>query len=276
MEGTRVIVLSWTTPTDNGEAITGYRIEVSEDGETWTDLEADRGSMATGDRHEGLSPGSLRYSRVSAINANGTGTASAPTRLDGGEQKRTLSASTAPAYHNILWSTASVKPAHSCARQQSGDDVIRNGVVAPLRMRAPGFGHRQTRAGCASAEPASRPSAPRSGGGAERRALTAASPRARCGSDDDLPAFTPAHMILRKTPKAVVPEPGTDSVSRTSPLGELDGVLERRLPTFGAPAGFAGGRCRPLPAVRHIFPRRAAGSRQASATTVRAQKKGPR
>ena len=42
---------------------------------------------------------------------------SAATRLDGGEHKRTLSASTAPAYHNILWSTASVKPAHSCARQ---------------------------------------------------------------------------------------------------------------------------------------------------------------
>ena len=28
-----------------------------------------------------------------------------------------LSASTAPAYHNILWPTASEKPAHSCARQ---------------------------------------------------------------------------------------------------------------------------------------------------------------
>ena len=39
--------------------------------------------------------------------------------------------------------------------------------------------------GRACAEPASRPSAPRSGGGAERRALTAASTRARCGSDDD-------------------------------------------------------------------------------------------
>ena len=43
---------------------------------------------------------------------------SAATRLDGGEHTRTLSASTAPAYHNILWSTASEKPAHSCARQQ--------------------------------------------------------------------------------------------------------------------------------------------------------------
>ena len=45
---------------------------------------------------------------------------SAATRLDGRERTRTLSASTAPAYHNILWSTASEKPAHSCARQQRG------------------------------------------------------------------------------------------------------------------------------------------------------------
>ena len=37
--------------------------------------------------------------------------------FDGGEHTRTLSASTAPAYHNILWSTASEKPAYSCARQ---------------------------------------------------------------------------------------------------------------------------------------------------------------
>ena len=77
VEGTRVIVLSWTTPADNGAAITGYRIEVSEDGVTWTDLEANTGSTATDYRHEGLSPGSLRYYRVSAINPNGTGTPSA-------------------------------------------------------------------------------------------------------------------------------------------------------------------------------------------------------
>ena len=37
------------------------------------------------------------------------------------------------------------------------------------------------------AEPPSRPSAPRSGGGAERRAWTPASTRARCGSDEGLP-----------------------------------------------------------------------------------------
>ena len=77
VEGTRVIVLSWTTPADNGEAITGYRIEVSEDGVTWADLVANTGSTATNYRHEGLSPGSLRYYRVSAINRNGTGTPSA-------------------------------------------------------------------------------------------------------------------------------------------------------------------------------------------------------
>ena len=53
---------------------------------------------------------------------------SAATRLDGGEHTRTLSASTAPAYHNILWSTASEKPAHSCARQLGIPEEVEHGI----------------------------------------------------------------------------------------------------------------------------------------------------
>ena len=59
---------------------------------------------------------SVRGAAVKAVSPAKRGR-SAATRLDGGEHTRTLLASTAPAYHNILWSTASEKPAHSCARQ---------------------------------------------------------------------------------------------------------------------------------------------------------------
>ena len=74
----RSIDLSWTAPADNGgSAITGYRIEVSTDDATWTDLVADTGSTTdTTNSHTGLSVGDTRHYRVSAINVNGTGPAS--------------------------------------------------------------------------------------------------------------------------------------------------------------------------------------------------------
>ena len=75
--GSDRISLSWTAPADNGgSAVTGYRIEVSDDGATWTDLVADTGSTTTTYSHTGLSAGDTRHYRVSAINVNGTGPAS--------------------------------------------------------------------------------------------------------------------------------------------------------------------------------------------------------
>ena len=49
-DGTSEIDLTWTAPVDNGgSAITGYRIEVSNNGSTdWSDLVADTGRR----RHE--------------------------------------------------------------------------------------------------------------------------------------------------------------------------------------------------------------------------------
>ena len=76
-DGQTEIDLSWTAPSDDGgAAITGYRIEVSTDGSSWSDLVVDTSSTATSYSHTGLTAGSARYYRVSAINSAGTGPAS--------------------------------------------------------------------------------------------------------------------------------------------------------------------------------------------------------
>ena len=64
------IELAWTAPVHaGGRAITGYRIEVSPDGSTWSDLVAATASTATTYVHKGLSAGATRHYRVSAINS---------------------------------------------------------------------------------------------------------------------------------------------------------------------------------------------------------------
>ena len=76
-DGQTEIDLSWTAPSsDGGASIAGYKIEVSTDGSSWTDLVANTGSTATSYSHTGLTAGSTRHYRVSAINSAGTGTAS--------------------------------------------------------------------------------------------------------------------------------------------------------------------------------------------------------
>ena len=76
--GTTTINLSWTAPADDGgSAITGYRIEVSPNGtSSWTNRVANTGTTTTTYAHTGLSAGTTRHYRVSAINATGTGAAS--------------------------------------------------------------------------------------------------------------------------------------------------------------------------------------------------------
>ena len=77
--GNAQIDLAWTAPEDDGgRAVSGYKVEVSEDGSTgsWDDLVADTGSADTEYSHTGLSAGDTRHYRVSAINAAGTSDAS--------------------------------------------------------------------------------------------------------------------------------------------------------------------------------------------------------
>ena len=73
--GTSQIDLDWRAPHyDGGARITGYSIEVSDNGgATWTTLIADTRSAATAFPHTGLRPATTRHYRVSAINRVGTG-----------------------------------------------------------------------------------------------------------------------------------------------------------------------------------------------------------
>ena len=76
--GTTTINLDWTAPVDDGGAsISGYKIEVSPNGNSkWTERVGNTGTTTASYSHTGLSAGTTRYYRVSAINTNGTGTAS--------------------------------------------------------------------------------------------------------------------------------------------------------------------------------------------------------
>jgi len=76
--GPTSITLTWTAPINTGGvAITGYKIEVSPNGNSgWADLEANTASTETRYTHAGLTAGVTRHYRVSAINSVGTGSAS--------------------------------------------------------------------------------------------------------------------------------------------------------------------------------------------------------
>ena len=72
--GDEVVVLTWDAPLDDGGApVTGYRIEQSSDGTTWTTVTADTGTTARTATVTPLVNGVPVHFRVSAVNAAGTG-----------------------------------------------------------------------------------------------------------------------------------------------------------------------------------------------------------
>ena len=93
--GTTAINLSWSAPgSTGGSAITGYRIEVSSNGgSSWTNLVANTSNTTTTYAHTGLAAGATRHYRVSAINTNGTGTASNVANATTGQTTVTFGAS---------------------------------------------------------------------------------------------------------------------------------------------------------------------------------------
>ena len=71
-EGRTVIALSWEAPEeDGGTPVTGYRIEVSEDGLAWSELVASLSGRTY--RHVDLEPDTTRHYRVRATNSVGPG-----------------------------------------------------------------------------------------------------------------------------------------------------------------------------------------------------------
>ena len=101
--GPSQIDLAWTAPASTGgSAITGYKIEVSPDGSSWSDLVADTGSTDTAYAHMGLDPATTRHYRVSAINAVGTSNAS------DSDDTTTASTNTAPVFTEGTTTTRSV------------------------------------------------------------------------------------------------------------------------------------------------------------------------
>ena len=79
MGGSGAVTLTWVAPADDGgSAITGYRIEVSDDGAApWDVLVADTRDAARTYTQTGLPPGATRHYQVSAITTAGIGAPSA-------------------------------------------------------------------------------------------------------------------------------------------------------------------------------------------------------
>ena len=132
--GATIVDLTWTAPADDGgSAITGYKVEVSDDGTSgsWSDLEDDTESTKVWYRHTGLSDGDTRHYRVSAINAQGTSdSVRRPTNATtmAGEHY----AVPTPIYGEVIWSAEMTVGSPTAVRlgyQEGGSRV--HGALSP-------------------------------------------------------------------------------------------------------------------------------------------------
>ena len=123
--GPSQIDLAWTAPANTGgSAITGYKIEVSPDGSSWSDLVADTASTDTAYAHMGLDPATTRHYRVSAINAVGTSDAS------DSDDTTTASTNTAPTGAPTITGTAEVGQTLT---------AVTTGIVDANGLTSPGY-----------------------------------------------------------------------------------------------------------------------------------------
>jgi hypothetical protein len=72
------IDLSWTAPANNGATISGYKIERSTDGSSYSTLVANTGTTSTTYSDTSLLSNQTYYYKIAAINAAGTAIASSP------------------------------------------------------------------------------------------------------------------------------------------------------------------------------------------------------
>ena len=134
--GATQITLTWTSPASNGgRATSGYKIEVSSNaGTSWANLVANTASTATTYNHTGLSAGTTRHYRVSAINTVGTGpvsnTANATT-LSRPDAPTSLSVSVKIGSVELDWDAPSggTTPTGYELHRRTGDGSVKAGTL---------------------------------------------------------------------------------------------------------------------------------------------------
>ena len=131
--GNTRINLSWNAPdSDGGSPITGYKIEVSSNGNSWTTRVANTGSANRTYSHTGLSTGDTRHYRVSAINSSGTGPTSNVARATTGLPVVSIASASTTEGQDIVF-TVTISPPISGFRRLSygtGSDSIPSGSKA--------------------------------------------------------------------------------------------------------------------------------------------------
>ncbi len=131
--GNTRINLSWNAPdSDGGSPITGYKIEVSSNGNSWTTRVANTGSANRAYSHTGLSTGDTRHYRVSAINSSGTGPTSNVARATTGLPVVSIASASTTEGQDIVF-TVTISPPISGFRRLSygtGSDSIPSGSKA--------------------------------------------------------------------------------------------------------------------------------------------------
>ena len=158
-DGKTQIDLSWSAPKDDGRSpsITGYRIEVSGDSTAWSELEADTNSTSTSYSHTGLSAGTTRHYRVSAIYwVGGTGPASkvatATTPLAPGAPMGLTAEAGGQTEIDLSWTVPEDDGGAAITGYRievSGDGTAWSNLVADTRSTSTGYSHTDLSAGSA-------------------------------------------------------------------------------------------------------------------------------